>query len=458
MTMIHTSARRSAGKRILAPVAALLLASAAATPAGAAQLVTGNPALYWSSVVSSTLAGSPITASRSIAMTQLAIFEAANATTGRRYNSYLNSGAIGGDTRAAIAVAARNVLVNVNPARTAEYDAALAEALSLIPDSPAKTQGMATGAAIAAATIANRMGDGSNLPVAYTPQAPGTPGAWQPTPPGNLPAAFPQYQDVTPWVMTSTDQFRSLPAPALDSVAYAINFNEVKEWGGMDSLLRTADQTENALVWASTGALAAVLPWQDVAIELAEGAGMDETDAARMLALLAMGNADTIIALWDTKYEYDFWRPVTAIHNADIDGNDATMTDATWMSRVTTPNYPSHSSGIAALAGNAQAVLTSFFGDANSFCIVAAAGQRCYNSFSAAAESSAEARIHGGMHYRFETDAGLLQGRSVAGFALSNALAPVPEPGAWAMLIAGFGLVGAGMRARNRPALQRARA
>jgi hypothetical protein len=434
---------------------AIFATAVAAAPAGGAQLVTGNPALYWSSVVSSTMGGSPIITSRTIAMVQLAIFEAANATTGQKYNSYLNTGATGGDTRAAIAVAARNVLVAVNPSRTGEYDAALANALSLIPDGPDKTAGMATGATIATATIAKRANDGSALKLDYTPKAPGTPGAWQPTPPGDLAAALPEWQNVAPWVLKSTDQFLAAPPPALSSAEYAADFNEVKDWGGTVSALRTADQTTNALVWAGTGARSAILPWQDIAIQLAEGAGMTAEESARLLALLAMSNADTIIAVWDSKYLYDFWRPVTAIRNADIDGNAATLTDTQWMSRITTPNYPSQASGIAAVAGNAQTILNAFFNDANDFCIVAAAGQRCYNSFLAATQAAADARVHGGMHFRFETTAGLLQGRQVAGYTLANALGAVPEPGTWAMLILGFGAIGWALRNQQTKASMR---
>ncbi|HEU4798375.1 MAG TPA: PEPxxWA-CTERM sorting domain-containing protein [bacterium] len=449
MTQVKTQRTgRVTVRRLLLAATTVAIAGASAAPAGAAQLVTGNPALYWSSLVATTVTGSPVTTSRSIAMAQLAIYEAANATTGRQYSSYVQADAIGGDTRAAIAVAARNVLVSVNPSRTAEYDAALAASLALVPDGAAKTQGIATGNAIAAATIAKRLGDGSNLTLPYTPQAPGVPGAWQPTPPGNGAAAFPHWQNVTPFVMTSTNQFLSAPPPALDSVQYATDFNEVKDWGGAVSLLRTADQSNSAVVWASTPG---VISWQNVAIELAEGAGMSAEDAARMLALLAIGNADTIIALWDTKFEYDFWRPVTAIRNADIDGNAATLADASWTSFVTTPPYPSSSSGIASIASNAQTVLTSFFGDTNNFCIVGAAGQRCFNSFSSAAQAAADARIYGGMHYRFDVNSGLIQGRNVANFTLANALAPVPEPGTWAMLIVGFGLMGASLRRRKRP-------
>lgn len=446
--------RRTRGRMLALAAATAVACGMAPAPASAAQLVTGNPALYWSSLVSSTLAGNPVTTSRSIAMAQLAIFEAANATTGRQYGSYVQAETAGGDTRAAIAVAARNVLVTLNPSRTAEYDAALAASLALVPDGAAKTQGIATGSAIAAATIARRFGDGSTLTLSYTPQDPAVPGAWQPAPPGNGAAALPHWQNVTPWVMNSTDQFLSATPPALDSTTWATNFNEVKDWGGMVSALRTADQSANATVWASTTTISAVLPWQDVAIQLAEGAGMSAEESARLLALLALGNADTIIALWDTKFFYDFWRPVTAIRNAGIDGNAVTLADAGWLSSLATPPYPSHSSGVAAAAGNAQSVLTSFFGDTNDFCIVAPAGQRCYSSFSEAAASAGEARIHGGMHYRFEVEAGLLQGRSVAGFTLANALAPVPEPETWSLLIVGFGLIGAGMRARKRPALR----
>lgn len=447
MTRIGMHGCRGAIRAILTVSTAAVLVGASASPAAAAQLVTGNPALYWSSLVATTIAGSPITTSRTSAMAQLAIFEAANATTGRKYNSYLHSGAIGGDTRAAIAVAAHNVLVAVNPARTSDYNTALATALALIPDSPSKTRGMATGATIAAKTIASRKGDGSNVGVPYSPQPTGTPGAYQLTPPLFPAAAGTQWPGVTPWVMASGDQFRAAPPPALGSAAYATDFNEVKDWGSTGSVLRTADQTDAAVVWASTAGGAT---WANVAIELAEGAGMTAEDAARMLAILAMGNADTFISVWDSKYHYDFWRPITAIRNADIDGNAATVIDGGWTSRINAPPYPGHSSGLSGVGGNAQAVLTSFFGDANSFCINGTAGQRCFNSLAAGAQDAADSRIYGGIHFRFENNAGLSQGRSVANFALVNALAPVPEPQTWAMLILGFGLLGAGMRSRTR--------
>lgn len=448
MTRIRNAARlRSKSLLSTALCAVCLPVGFAAAPASAAVVVTDDPALYWSSLVSSTISGSPILTSRSVAMAQIAIFEAANLTTGKQYKSYLGFHASSGDTRAAVAVAARNVLVAVNPSQTAQYDAALAATLALVTDGAAKDQGMALGNAIASATLAKRLGDGSNLTVPYMPQAPGTPGAWQPTPPAFGPALFPQWQNVTPWAMTSTDQFLPPPPPALDSVTYAIDFNEVKEWGSLGSVLRTADQTNSALVWQSTPG---GLVWHNVAIELAQGSGMDTGDLARMFALLAMSNADAVIATWDAKYHYDFWRPYTAIRNADIDGNLATIADPAWVSRINNPAYPSYSSGLSALAGNGTAVLSSFFGDATSFCVMGTAGQRCFTSFAQAAQEAADSRIYGGIHFRFENTAGLNLGRNVAHYTLENALGVVPEPATWSLLILGFGVIGAGLRRTRR--------
>lgn len=452
MNLDEPSTRRRPNRLVVAGAAACALMGAAmAGPASGAVTVGDDPALYWSSLVSSTIAGPPVLTSRSTAMAQIAIFQAANATTGQTFGNYLYSGTSTGDTRAAIAVAARNVLAMVNPSRVADYNAALAASLALVPDGAAKAEGIALGEAVAAATLAFRNGDGSSATFAYSPQAPGTPGAWQPTPGAFAPAVAPQWQNVTPWVMTNTDQFLAAAPPALDSVTYALDFNEVKAIGSLNSLTRTADQTNAAVVWAST---AGVNPFLNIGIDLAQANGMSTAEAARMLALLALSNADTLISVWDSKYHYDFWRPVTAIQQAGIDGNAATIADPNWATRIATPAYPSHSSGLSALAGNATTILASFFGDATNFCVVGTAGQRCFDSFAEAAEEGANSRIYGGIHFRFETEAGLRQARGIANYTLSNALAPVPEPSTWALLILGFGVVGATLRARKRPSLK----
>lgn len=424
-----------------------LLGTGVASPAAADILPTDDPALYWSSLVSSTLTGPPVLHSRTMAMAQIAIFEAANLTTGKAYKSYLGFHAQNGDTRAAIAVAARDVLVATNPSQAAQYNAALAATLAAIPDGQAKADGMSAGAAIAAATLAKRSTDGFNAIVAYSPQPAGTPGAWQPTPPGFAAAVAPQWGTVTPFAMTSGDQFRAAPPPDLSSATYAMDYNEVMTLGAVASAIRTADQTSAALVWAATNGGAT---WQNTALELAKSEGMSTIEAARMLALLAIANADSLISVWDSKYHYDFWRPVTAIRAGDMDGNALTIGDAAWTSRLGNPAYPSHSSGLSAVGGSASAVLAAFFGDATNYCINSSAGQRCFTSFAAGGQDGADSRIYGGIHFRFETEAGLRQGRSIADHAMNNVLGVVPEPATWTMLILGFGVIGGALRRKAR--------
>ena len=201
--------------------------------AGAAVPVTGDVVLYWNQVLTTALVSSPTVNTRGYAMVDVAIHDVVKATLGNPDKRYLgNIITPGGDTRAAASVAARNVLVSLNPAKTAEFDAALTASLALIPDCAAKTNGMATGALMAAAAIANRAADGSTAVVAYTPS--GLVGRWEPTPPGLAPAALPQWGAVTPWIMTSGDQFQPGPPPALSSVAYAAALNEVKDIGITD--------------------------------------------------------------------------------------------------------------------------------------------------------------------------------------------------------------------------------
>lgn len=170
-------------------------------------IVTSDPILYWNNVAQGAFVASPTVGTRGFAMLNVAMHDAVNATLGGPNHPYLSGVASpGGDTRAAASEAAHNTLVNLNPANAATYDAALAGSLALIPDGPAKTNGIATGAAYAAAIIANRTGDGSTATVPYTPS--GLPGRWAPTPLAFAPAATPQWGSVKPFVMASGDQFR----------------------------------------------------------------------------------------------------------------------------------------------------------------------------------------------------------------------------------------------------------
>lgn len=428
-------------------IAALSLHLADGNAAVAAVGVDGDAVLYWSQVALANYSGSPVTTSRGFAMLGVGLHDAVNAAQGGPNNSYLGISTAGGDVRAAASVAARDILVHLNAGATANFDAALAASLAQIADGQAKTDGMATGAAIAAAVIANRTGDGSATPGSYAPT--GLPGNYVPTPPANLPAALPNWENVTPWLLSSGDQFRASPPPALDSAEYAAAFNAVKAIGSAGSLTRTQDQSDSANFWVAASGTG---PWIQAAIDLSQTQGLSTLENASMMAMLGISVADAVIGIWDSKYEYDYWRPVTAIRRADEDGNAATEADINWTPYIVTPNHPSYISGHSGVAGAASTVLDSFLGDTTSFSLTYGGIERDFGSFQLAAEDAANSRLWGGIHWDFDNAAGLTLGRSVGAYTLNQStFGAVPEPATWAMMIAGFGAVGQAMRRRGRP-------
>ncbi len=406
--------------------------------------VTGDPVLFWNEVLMTGLVGSPTVTSRGYAMVGVALHDAVNATVGKPNVSYLgNIPTPGGDTRAAASVAARDVLAYLTPSKVADFDAALIASLALIPDGPAKSAGMATGAKIALATIANRAADGSTAVVSYTPT--GLPGDYALT---GAPAAVPQWAYVDPWHLTTVDQYRPPAPPALGSPEYAAAFNLVKEIGAAGSLTRTADQSAAAQFWvgaAGTG------PWLRAAIDAAEANGLSSLENASIMALLTTSVADAVISVWDAKYYYDFWRPITAIQNAHLDGDAATVAHATWTSFIGVPPHPSYMSGHSAVAGAAAGILKASFGAGAPFCLTAAGATRCWSNYDDAATDAANSRLWGGIHWSFDNDAGLAAGYAIAQYATRmDAFAAVPEPATWTMMITGFGLAGAFLRRRPR--------
>ena len=417
-----------------------------AAPGNAAVSVTDDPVLYWNQVLLTGLAGSPTVTSRGFAMVDVALHDAVNATFGSPNKGYL--GAVptpGGDTRAAASVAAHDVLVALNPGKAADFDAALAASLALVPNGAAKTNGMSTGAAIAAATLANRAGDGSNAIVPYTPS--GLIGRWAPTPPANAPAAVPQWGKQNTWLLDSQSQFRAGPPPALTSAEYAAALNEVKDIGSATSLTRTADQTAAANFWVTASGTG---PWLQAAMDASKAkGGYSSLEYASLFARLSVSLADTAIAIWDTKYTYDFWRPITAIRLADLDGNDQTAADPNWTSLIAAPPFPSYMSAHSAFAATAGDILTDAFGGGYAFCLTSAGANRCWASFTDAELDAGNSRIWGGIHFAFDNEAGLALGHQIAAFELKQKVfAPVPEPASWALMIAGFGMAGAVCRRR----------
>lgn len=431
-------------KKSVATALGFLTAAAWSLPAEAAITLTSDPVLYWNDLAIKKFAGGPHIQTRGMAILNIAIHDAVN----RAYkgaDNYYTPGvsAPGGNVRAAVSAAARQVLVAVDPAHAADYDAAYNASLALVGGGAAKTNGVATGLAYANAILGARASDGSTTVVSYTPG--NLPGQWRPTPPGFAPAAATQWGGVAPFLMSSGSQFRPAAPPTLDSAQYLAAYNEVKEIGSATSATRTADQTASALFWdASNGTT-----WTRIGLDALADDNKSTLENARVMAKLTTAIADSIIAGFDAKYTYNLWRPVTAIREGDNDGVAATVGDANWSPLFGTPAHPSYPSTHSLQSGAASTVLLGLIDD-QSFCNTIGPDSRCFAGIGEAAQDAANSRLWGGIHFRFDNEVGLATGQAIGQWALAqSAFDPVPEPTSWALMIAGFGLAGAALRRRT---------
>jgi hypothetical protein len=238
---------------------------------------------------------------------------------------------------------------------------------------------------------------------------------------------FAQYARAKPWALTGADQFRPGPPPPLSSALYARDYNETKSLGGAKSTTRTAAQTEAVKFWTQANLGPG---WQTAARQLSAAKGVGLADNARLFALLNMGVANTFITDWDAKFAYNFWRPVTAIRNGDMDGNDATERDASWTPLNDTPMHPEYPSQAAIICGVAVVVLESVFGPkpAIPFTTADLFDLNMKRQFNSIAEMDAEhknVRIWGGIHFRNSLDVGDSMGRKMAVYLIDNSLKPV---------------------------------
>jgi membrane-associated phospholipid phosphatase len=369
----------------------------------------------------------PVVGSRAIAITQAAVYDAV-AAIDRSFEPYhAHVAASGGASpEAAAAQAAHDTLVFLFPAQAGTFDAALAADLADIPPGQAR-QGVAVGHEAARQILAWRSTDGSTATLPYTP---GTdPGDWQPTPPAFAPALAPHWANVTPWAMTSGSQFRPAAPPALDSAEYAAALNEVKDLGRAGSTTRTAEQTDIARFWNDgLGSAFAYGYWNKIAQQVAADERLSLVEDARLFALLNIATADALISTWDAKYAYNLWRPVTAIRAADADGNPATEPDTTWLPLLGTPNFPSYTSAHSTVSGAAAGVLTALFGPDHDFSVGSENGlpgaTRSFTSFDAAAQEAGRSRVYGGIHFFFDSTAGLAAGARLADHVVDNFLKP----------------------------------
>ena len=313
-------------------------------------LMAVDPVLDWNETLLDAVRTdktAPPVAARGMAMVHTAAYDAVNAIQHDGHRGYLYNLPAPRITSvdAAVAQAAHDVLAALFPAQVATFDAKLAQTLATVPDGIRERLGTILGKTTAKLVLNARKNDGSGATAAYTI---GTGvGQWQPTPPAfRQDPLLPQWPDVKPFALRAGDQFRPGAAPALTSAEYTAAFNEVKSLGSATSTTRTADQTQVARFWAD-GAGTATPPghWNEVAQDVAREQGNSVAENARLFALLDIAEADAGIACWDAKYEYNLWRPVTAIRAADSDGNPATEADATWTPLLATPPFPTYTSG-----------------------------------------------------------------------------------------------------------------
>lgn len=372
---------------------------------------------------------SPPRAARAMAIVHVSIYDSVVGVLGGFDPYHVHGPApAGASVEAAAAAAAHAALSAIFPAQQAAFDAALAASLAAVPDGAAKSAGVAWGVEVASEILALRAADHATDVVAPDFPLGGT--WWSPTPPAFAPALHPNWPLVTPWAMTSGSQFRGEPPPAPGSPEYTVAFREVKRLGRADSTVRSAEQSEIALFWAD-GPGTATPPghWLVLAQDVSELRSLSLLENARLFALLSITEADAAVVSWDFKYYYDNWRPVTGIRNADLDGNPDTAADPDWVSFITTPPFPSYTSGHSTFSGSGARLLALFFGsDVHAFSTTSDAlpgVTRFFGSFSEAAEEAGQSRIYGGIHWQYDNQAGLASGRALAEHVFFTQLRPI---------------------------------
>src|SRR5438552_2174292 len=356
---------------------------------------------------------------RSMAIVHLAIYDAVNAIRGG-HAPYLGLHAPrSASPDAAAAAAAHTALLSLFPSQESVIDAKFQDSLSQIGSGAHVRQGIRVGEEAANAILAARANDGSDsTPSVFVPQS--GPGEYQLTPPNFQQPVFTNWPDVRPFALETGDHFRPPPPPAVINPRYTTDFNEIK------STTRSADQTDIGRFWGAA-------PVQNVWNQIAQTAGMSFDNSleqnARMFALLDASLADGVIALYDSKYAYHRWRPVTAVQAADNDGNPDTTGDPNWTPLAVTALDPSYAGAHAEISQSAATTLRDFFGtDRLDFSLTNPSLPgivRSFQSFSEAADEAAVSRIYAGQHFRYDEDAGQALGDGVGNFVFDNILGPL---------------------------------
>jgi hypothetical protein len=407
--------KRSLGGTTVGVLIALLMSAA---------MARADVILDWNGIMLNTIgAENNLAQARFAAITQTAVFEAVNAIMGD-YEPYLGTitASPSASAEAAAVAAAYRVLSNYFPLSAASLDEARAISLSAIPDGQAKADGIAAGEAAAAAMIAERANDSSAPPQFYMPPS-ANPGEWQITP--GCPTdggVLLHWGSVTPFGIIKSDQFRSDPPPALTSNKYSKAYNEVKQVGELSSAARSQDRTDVARYFTVGG----VHVWNQAASQVSAAHGNSLSKNARAFALLNMAISDGVVSAMETKYYYVFWRPYTAIRAGDTDGNRKTDPDPLWTNFIPTPCFPSYPSAHASGSYAGRTIAEKIFGagvhDISLSHPLIPDVILHYTKFSQITEDIDDARVYGGIHFRFDQEAGARQGRQVGTYVYKNNL------------------------------------
>jgi len=388
--------------------------------------------LQWNEIAYNRLPpGPPHPTARFMATVQLAVFEAVNAITGK-YQPYLGTitAPAGASPEAAAIAAAHDTLAGLFQAQTAELDALRDSSLAAIPDGQAKTDGIMVGQQAAAAMLANRMDDGFNPVILYTPTS-SEPYQWQVTPgpcASNNAGVLKQMANVRPFGIESASQFRAEPPPSLGSGVYRHSFNEVQRVGALNASLadRPADREDVARLYAVTN----VANNNSLLQQIAMARNDEITDTARTLAILNMAMNDAFVSVMESKYVYTTWRPVTAIPRADEDGNKWTIAGP-FTPLIGTPCFPGYPSAHGSATNAVITVLERAYGRfGHTVTVSHPAGKRpdgsaivlSYTDLEDIISDVSDARVYGGIHFRFDQDAGEKQGHAIAQYVYNTKL------------------------------------
>lgn len=442
----HFSAR-------LAMLGTVLVAGAAAPAIAGTAVSTINAALIGAI---QSAAQRPPPAARNIALVSISVYDAVNAATGLRGDSYAYGGSAvwSANPDAAAYAAGFTALSALYPSMAAGFQSQMNSAIDgLGLNAARRAASISLGSNIATSFITARASDGSA--VAQVPFVPdGSLGGFVSL--GGDPV-LPGWGHVAPFAVISNTAFAPPPPPAVGSAEWIASYNEVKAIGCMGC--GTAEQLETAVFWADDGGGTRTPPgqWLQIADNLANSQNLDVFEAARLSAMVGTALADASFAAWNVKYDQaPIWRPVTAIRECimavcGVDG------DPNWTPMIPTPNFPAYVSGHATMGGAGERAIAGYFGtDAMSFCLdpdplVASLPTRCYSSLAFANDENGISRIYGGVHWSYDNVYGKATGRAVGDYVAANyfGINAVPEPASWVMLIAGFGLTGAAMRRRR---------